>query len=82
MAWNFHSSDYFPGIQPAFGVILSKVVAVSSFRTLRAYYQHHFLQVFQLCDQQEQEDRMLFYILMFVGLGVLMLFTMFLQVNL
>ncbi|CAF3684176.1 unnamed protein product, partial [Rotaria socialis] len=50
------------GIQPAFGVILSKVIAV-----------------FQTCDPQLQEKRVLTYILIFVGLGVLMLFTMFLQ---
>ncbi|CAF1371385.1 unnamed protein product, partial [Rotaria sordida] len=50
------------GIQPAFGVILSKVIAV-----------------FQLCDKEEQKHRVFIYILIFIGLGVLMLFTMFLQ---
>ncbi|CAF4068150.1 unnamed protein product, partial [Rotaria sordida] len=50
------------GIQPAFGVILSKVIAV-----------------FQICDASVQERRILMYILIFIGLGILMLFTMFLQ---
>ncbi|CAF0836926.1 unnamed protein product [Adineta ricciae] len=50
------------GVQPAFGVILSKVIAV-----------------FQVCDPKEQERRILMYILLFIGLGFLMLITMFLQ---
>ncbi|CAF0852957.1 unnamed protein product [Adineta ricciae] len=50
------------GVQPAFGVILSKVIAV-----------------FQVCDPKEQERRVLTYILLFIGLGFLMLITMFLQ---
>ncbi|UJR28455.1 hypothetical protein I4U23_009695 [Adineta vaga] len=50
------------GVQPAFGVILSKVIAV-----------------FQTCDAGVQERRILMYILIFIGLGFLMLFTMFLQ---
>ncbi|CAF3508552.1 unnamed protein product [Rotaria sp. Silwood1] len=50
------------GIQPAFGVILSKVIAV-----------------FQMCDKNVQERRILMYVLLFMGLGFLMLFTMFFQ---
>ncbi|CAF1942165.1 unnamed protein product [Rotaria magnacalcarata] len=50
------------GIQPAFGVILSKIIAV-----------------FQTCDPKLQEKRVLTYILIFIGFGVLMLLTMFLQ---
>ncbi|CAF3696052.1 unnamed protein product [Adineta steineri] len=50
------------GVQPAFGVILSKIIAV-----------------FQVCDQNEQEKQVLMYILLFIGLGVLMLITNFFQ---
>ncbi|CAF1240166.1 unnamed protein product [Rotaria sordida] len=50
------------GVQPAFGVILSKVIAV-----------------FQECDLHAQEKRVNFYVIIFVGLGGLMLITMFLQ---
>ncbi|CAF2579229.1 unnamed protein product [Rotaria sp. Silwood2] len=50
------------GIQPAFGVVLSKVIAV-----------------FQICDHGVQERRILMYILIFIGFGILMFFTMFLQ---
>ena len=37
--------------------------------------------VFQVCDPKEQERRVLTYILLFIGLGFLMLITMFLQVK-
>ncbi|CAF1523136.1 unnamed protein product, partial [Didymodactylos carnosus] len=50
------------GIQPAYGVILSKLIAV-----------------FQECDLDKQERNVLLYILLFIGFGVLMLITMFLQ---
>ncbi len=43
--------------------------------------QSDLFKVFQICNKHEQEKKVLFYILLFVGLGVLMLFTMFLQVN-
>ncbi|CAF4385702.1 unnamed protein product, partial [Rotaria sordida] len=35
--------------------------------------------VFQECDEEVQKDRVLLYILLFIGLGVIMLFTMSLQ---
>ncbi|CAF3736730.1 unnamed protein product [Rotaria magnacalcarata] len=50
------------GIQPAFGVVLSKLTAV-----------------FQECDPEVQKSRVLIYILLFIGFGILMLVTMFLQ---
>ncbi|CAF0877399.1 unnamed protein product, partial [Didymodactylos carnosus] len=50
------------GIQPAYGVILSKLIAV-----------------FQECDRDVQEHNVLVYILLFIGFGVLMLISMFLQ---
>ncbi|CAF5109540.1 unnamed protein product [Rotaria magnacalcarata] len=50
------------GIQPAFGVVLSKLTAV-----------------FQECDPKVQEERVILYVLLFVGFGVLMLTTLFLQ---
>ncbi|CAF4892140.1 unnamed protein product [Rotaria sp. Silwood1] len=50
------------GIQPVFGVILSKLTAV-----------------FQECDEDVQKHRVLVYILVFIGLGVLTLITMFIQ---
>ena len=63
--------------------MLSKVISVSHFDILQSEnVNHFFFKVFQLCDKQKQEDRVLIYILIFVGLGVLMLFTMFLQVRL
>ncbi|CAF3471282.1 unnamed protein product [Rotaria socialis] len=50
------------GIQPAFGVILSKLTAV-----------------FQECNPKVQEDRVMLYVLLFIGFGFLMLATLFLQ---
>ncbi|CAM2699572.1 unnamed protein product [Rotaria socialis] len=50
------------GIQPAFGVVLSKLTAV-----------------FQECNPKVQEDRVMLYVLLFIGFGFLMLATLFLQ---
>ncbi|CAF3688467.1 unnamed protein product [Adineta steineri] len=50
------------GIQPVFGIILSKLTAV-----------------FQICDKDTQKDRVLLYILLFIGFGILLLFSMSLQ---
>ncbi|CAF2524258.1 unnamed protein product, partial [Rotaria sp. Silwood2] len=50
------------GIQPAFGVVLSKLTAV-----------------FQECDPEVQKNRVLLYILLFLGFAIIMLITMFLQ---
>ncbi|CAF2682116.1 unnamed protein product [Rotaria sp. Silwood2] len=50
------------GIQPAFGVILSKITAV-----------------FQECDKEYQKHQVLLYILLFIGLGILILIMTFLQ---
>lgn len=68
------------GIQPAFGVILSKVIAVS--RTLtETFHFSSLLKVFQECDPKVQEKRLLSFILLFIVLGFSMLITMFLQVS-
>lgn len=37
--------------------------------------------MFQICDEDEKNQELLIYILCFVGLGVVMLFTTFFQVN-
>ncbi|CAF1145696.1 unnamed protein product [Adineta ricciae] len=50
------------GIQPVFGLVLSKLTAV-----------------FQECDKNVQKDRVLLYILLFIGFGILILVTTFLQ---
>ncbi|CAF1223645.1 unnamed protein product [Rotaria sordida] len=50
------------GVQPIFGIILSKVIAV-----------------FEECDPHIQEKRILIYVLFFIGIGLITLFTMFLQ---
>ncbi|CAF0784747.1 unnamed protein product [Rotaria sordida] len=50
------------GVQPIFGIILSKVIAV-----------------FEECDPHIQEKRVLIYVLFFIGIGLITLFTMFLQ---
>lgn len=52
------------GIQPVFGIILSKLTAV-----------------FQECDPNVQKDRVLLYILLFIGFGILILIATFLQVE-
>ena len=52
------------GIQPVFGIILSKLTAV-----------------FQECDPEVQKDRVLLYILLFIGFGILILVAKFLQVE-
>jgi len=64
-------------------VILSKVIAVSYGIYLKDIQLLFFKKkkVFQICDPKVQESRILVYIILFIGLGVLMLFTMFLQVN-
>ena len=68
------------GIQPAFGVILSKVIAVSRTVT-EAFHFSALLKVFQECDPKAQEKRLLSFIFLFIILGFLMLITMFLQVS-
>jgi hypothetical protein len=59
---------------------LSELIAVSYLIVFSNDFNDLF-QVFQTCDKHEQEEKVLFYILLFVGLGLLMLFTMFFQVT-
>ena len=71
------------GVQPAFGFILSKVIAVSAPANEHVLLQRDsvsFSKVFQECDLQVQEERVNLYVILFVGLGAIMLITMFLQV--
>lgn len=78
----FHIAISLSGVQPAFGVILSKVIAVSHFHRFEYKNTHDFfVKVFQICDKEKQEERVLIYIILFAGLGVVMLFSMFLQVT-
>ncbi|CAF5103797.1 unnamed protein product, partial [Rotaria sp. Silwood1] len=50
------------GVQPAFGVILSKMIAV-----------------FEECDPKQQEKHVLTYVFFFISIGLIILFTTFLQ---
>ncbi|CAF4169043.1 unnamed protein product [Rotaria sp. Silwood2] len=50
------------GVEPAFSIILSKLVVV-----------------FQECDKEVQKQRILVRVLLFIGLGVLIFITMFIQ---
>ncbi len=72
------------GIQPAFGIILSKLTAVDIFSFNSNFHMKIFIlikkKVFQECDKQVQKDRVLLYILLFIGFGILMLISMFLEV--
>jgi hypothetical protein len=71
------------GIQPAFGIVLSKLTAVSD------DVQHRFMdlffftndKVFQECDYDVQQRLVVRYVLIFIGFAILMLITTFLQVG-
>ena len=70
------------GTQPAFGVILSKLSVVK----LNAYELFFdivilFIKVFEECDSETQEKKVLLYVLLFLALGVISWIALLVQVS-
>lgn len=71
------------GIEPAFALILSKLVSVSYFLSENIKFHPKIYREFQVleeCNFSEHTRYVNFYIILFIVCGLVMLFTMFLQV--